>query len=100
MLGVNRPAGTLAWAVVVPPSLLGMCLLLAVILIAGGVAVIWVARRYRRPREEKLTPEEHLEHFRKLKEQGELSPEEFERIRAALDRGTSTSEDRGLRIED
>jgi hypothetical protein len=88
MLGVNRLAGTLAWAEAPPPRLIGMYLLLVAILVVGAAAIVWAARRYRRPREAKLTPEEQLERFRALKEQGELSPEEFERIRATLDRGT------------
>jgi hypothetical protein len=87
MLGVNRLAGTLPWAAAPPLKLIGMYLLLAAVLVIGGVVIVWAARRYRRPREEKLSPEEQLDRFRALKDQGELSPEEFERIRVALDRG-------------
>ncbi len=94
MLGVNRLAGTLAWAAAPPPQLIGMYVLLATILLIGVGAIVWAARRYRRPREEKLTPEEQLDQFRALQEKGELSPQEFERIRAALaDRGPPADSD-------
>jgi hypothetical protein len=50
-----------------------------------GAIVIAVADRWRkRPGSERLTPGEQLAHFRALYDRGELSREEFERIRNLL----------------
>jgi len=86
MLNVNSLTGPSVWGSTPGPSaeLIGAYLLLVVALILGGVAVTWAVRHYRRPPDVKLTPEEQLDRFRALEEQGELSPEEFERIRTLL----------------
>jgi hypothetical protein len=87
MLHVNQLTRHPVWAAGSPLQLIGAYLLLITLLIFGGVAIAWAVRRYRRPPDEKLTPEEHLDQFRALQEQGELSVEELERIRALLEQG-------------
>jgi hypothetical protein len=90
MLSVNRLAGKSVWAELLPPELIAAYILLAAVLILGAGVVIWAARRFRWPPADKLTPEEQLARFRALQEQGALSPEEFERIRALLDQSAPT----------
>ena len=87
MLSVNRLAGNPVWAEVLPPELIAAYILLTVVLVLGTGAVVWAARRYRSRPADRLTPEEQLAQFRDLKEQGALSPEEFERIQALLGQG-------------
>jgi hypothetical protein len=87
MLSVNRLAGGSVWAEVLPPELIAAYVLLGAGLILGGAVVLWVARRFRWPRADNLTREEQLARFRALKEQGALSPEEFERVRTLLESG-------------
>ena len=71
---------------VVPPELVvpGLTVVAAFLL---GVAVIVCLERWRRRREAPPTPEANLETFRTLHEQGQISREEFERIRARLAAG-------------
>jgi hypothetical protein len=80
-------AGNILWAAFLSPEVIGAYLLLIAALVAGGVVIVWAARRYKRPAAEELTPEEELTHYRTLLEEGELSPDEFERIRARLEPG-------------
>jgi hypothetical protein len=100
MLSVNRLAGNPVWAEVLPPELIGAYLLLAALLVLGGAVVVWAARRFRWPRADNLAPEEQLARFRALKEQGALSPEEFEQIRALLDQPAPQAEDERAKTED
>jgi hypothetical protein len=100
MLSVNRLAGNPVWAEFFPPELIAAYILLAAVLVLGVGGVVWAARRFRWPPADKLTPEEQLARFRILKEQGALSPEEFERIRALLDQGAPQTEDGRTKTED
>jgi hypothetical protein len=92
MLSVNRLVGGSLWADVLPPELLGAYLLLVALLVFGTAVVVWAARRYRRPVADDFTPEAQLERFRLLKEKGELSSEEFEKVRALLGQRTAAAE--------
>jgi hypothetical protein len=78
-------AGNTVWAVPFAPELIGACVYFIAPLILGTVVIVWAARRFKRPPEERLTPDEELARYHALEEEGELSPEELERIRALLD---------------
>jgi hypothetical protein len=62
---------------------LGYGLLAAGALLLGALAVA-VAKRWRRGGGERLSPSDQLAQFRSLYEQGAMSKEEFERVRALL----------------
>ncbi len=86
MLGVRGLIGNSVWAVtVLTPAFVATTLALVAALVAGMAVIVWAARRYRRPPPERFDPQNELERFRALQEQGELSDEELERIRARLD---------------
>jgi hypothetical protein len=53
-------------------------------LIIGAILIAVVERWRKRPGAEQMTPGEQLTHFRALYDRGELSREEFERIRNLL----------------
>lgn len=55
----------------------GVCLL-------GALLIAWLDRWRKRLAEEKPTPHDQLTSFRALYEQGELSQEEYDRIKARL----------------
>jgi hypothetical protein len=56
---------------------------LVVALLLGALVIAFVDR-WRKRRSDRLSPGEQLSHFRSLYEKGELSREEFERIRTLL----------------
>jgi len=58
-------------------------LLLAVILL-GARVIVWLERWRRRSDSERLSANDQLAKFRELHNKGQLSQEEFERIRAHL----------------
>jgi hypothetical protein len=63
---------------------------LLAILLAGGVAIYATYRWYRTLKQPAPTSSDDLAEFaRALQQQGELAPEEAEKIRAALDRQRS-----------
>ncbi|HYT91831.1 MAG TPA: SHOCT domain-containing protein [Gemmataceae bacterium] len=82
------------WAFTLSLELLGAIVLFVGPVVLGIVVIVWAARRYKRPPTEVLTAEEELARYRTLLEEGELSPDEFERIRARL-----SEEGRGARGE-
>jgi hypothetical protein len=53
-------------------------------LLVGAFLIWWVDRWRKRSAESTESPNDQLAHFRALYDQGELSPEEFERIRHLL----------------
>ena len=66
------------------PQILWYGSALAAALLLGAV-VIWAVDRWRRKKPDfRVNPNEQLAHFRKLYELGELSAEDFARIRALL----------------
>jgi hypothetical protein len=65
-------------------QLLWLTLFLAAVLLLGALVLIWIDRWRKRPGSERLSANEQLTNFRELYEQGQLSQEEFERIRALL----------------
>jgi hypothetical protein len=67
-------------------TLLWATLLILVVFATGAIVILWVDRWRKRASAARLTPSDELAHFRVLYEQGELSREEFERIRARLSR--------------
>ena len=79
-----RGAGNTIWAIPLTPELIGAILLFVGPVVVGIVVIAWAARRCKRPPAERLTAEEELARYRALKDAGELSPKEFERIRAQL----------------
>jgi hypothetical protein len=64
-------------------DLLTTGLILAGALLLAAV-VIALASRWRRRSEKTLTPGDQLSHFRSLYERGEISAEEFQRLRGIL----------------
>jgi hypothetical protein len=65
---------TLIWAGVV----------LAAVLLLAAVVLVWVKRWSKRPGEGTQGAGDQLAHFRTLYERGELTSEEFERLRGVL----------------
>jgi hypothetical protein len=66
------------------PRLLWMMSALVAIILCGAVVLVWLDRWRRRPGSERLSAQDQLAAFRELYEEGQLSQEEFERIRATL----------------
>jgi hypothetical protein len=66
------------------PRLLWMTLALVAIILVGALVLLWLDRWRRRPDVPIVTANDQLAHFRELYECGELSQEEFDRIRAKL----------------
>jgi hypothetical protein len=66
------------------PSILWYGLYLAGALLVGAVVVELVRRYIRTDRSERLTPSDQLAQYRSLYEQGTLSEEEFNSLRALL----------------
>jgi hypothetical protein len=78
----QRPQGS-PW---LDPRVLWATLSLVVILLLGAAVLALVDRWRKRPAPDRLSPGDQLSHFRTLYEQGQLSREEFERIRGRLSR--------------
>jgi hypothetical protein len=72
------------WAWAREARLVGAYLLLGGLIVAGFAVASRMAR-WARDRPAPRLPGEELEHYRALKDEGEISPEEFERIRARLE---------------
>ncbi len=87
MLGTCRLAGQPVWAAAPTPELIGMYLLLAAILFTGTAIIFWAARRFKHPEPDRFSAEEELARFRALRDRGEVSAEEFERVRSLLEPG-------------
>jgi hypothetical protein len=85
MLGACRLAGHATWAAVPTIELIAMYVLLAAVLLLGAAVIVWAARRYKQPGPEQFSAEEELARFRALRDRGELSAEEFERVRSLLE---------------
>jgi hypothetical protein len=80
-------AGTLGlWArrPVMDPRLLWASLGLIGVLLVGALIIWWVDRWRKRSADAEDSSGDQLAHFRELYEQGNLSAEEFERIRGLL----------------
>lgn len=65
------------------PELTILCLLLAALLVAGGVLVVRT-RRWRGT-DPAGSIDDQVQNYQALVERGELAPEEFERIKARLE---------------
>lgn len=65
---------------------------LGLVVIAGALVLFWADRLRKRPVPEGQTPQEQIAQFQELYEQGELSQEEFERIRARLQKKAGISQ--------
>ncbi|HZT82116.1 MAG TPA: SHOCT domain-containing protein [Gemmataceae bacterium] len=74
----------IAQNIVRDPRFLWTTLALAGALFLGALVILWVDRWRKQPVEDRLTPSDQLAQFRSLYERGELSAEEFERLRAHL----------------
>lgn len=61
-------------------------IILAAVIIVGIVVIVWMDRWRRRPDELTLTPAEQMARFQELYDRGELSQQEFDRIKARLDK--------------
>jgi hypothetical protein len=77
---VSPPAQVPAW----DPRLLWATLGLAGAVLVGAILITLVDRWRKRSAEPPCTASDQLEEFRSLYERGELSQEEFDRIRATL----------------
>jgi uncharacterized membrane protein len=62
-------------------------LILAAVIVVGIVLVVWMDRWRRQPIQVKESPAEQLAHFQALLDRGELSQQEFDRIKARLNKG-------------
>ncbi|CAN5583549.1 hypothetical protein BH10PLA2_BH10PLA2_31180 [soil metagenome] len=62
-------------------------IILTVLIVVGIALVVWMDRWRKRPIEVSLTPAEQLAHFQQLLDRGELSQQEFDRIKAKLNLG-------------
>ena len=81
ILDAAGPVKSTAWRA---PVLWTTLALVAALLIAALVLAVVDRWRKRSAGSERLSPGEQLTHFRRLYDRGELSREEFERIRALL----------------
>ena len=81
ILAATAPVKSSAWKA---PVLWTTLALVAALLIGALVLALVDRWRKRAARSERMTPGEQLTHFRQLYDRGELSREEFERIRALL----------------
>jgi hypothetical protein len=66
------------------PRLLWLTLALLAIILISALLLAWIDRWRRRSGSERLSANEQLANFRELYDKGQLSKEEFERIRALL----------------
>jgi hypothetical protein len=66
------------------PWLLWVTLALIAFILISAVVLVWLDRWRKRTGSERLSAQEQLASFRELYAQGQLSKEEFERIRATL----------------
>jgi hypothetical protein len=63
---------------------LGYTLLFVGAILAGALVIVWLDRWRKRQSTQGMTTGDQLTHFRELYERGELSPEEFARVRDLL----------------
>lgn len=75
-----------------PSSLFWTLFAFGLVVIGGAVVLYWADRLRKRPLQVGQTPQEQLAQFQELYEQGELSQEEFDRIRARLQKKAGISE--------
>jgi hypothetical protein len=71
--------------VVRDPRFLGATAALVAVLLFGALLLSLFERWWKRPPADRPSPADELAHFRQLYERGQLSPEEYERIRRLLD---------------
>jgi hypothetical protein len=62
----------------------GYTLLFVGAILAGALVIAWLDRWRKRPQNPGMSTNDQLAHFRTLYERGQLSPEEFARIRTLL----------------
>jgi len=62
-------------------------IILTVVVVVGIVLIVWMDRWRRRPVQMSLTPAEQMARFQELYDRGELSQQEFDRIKAKLEKG-------------
>jgi uncharacterized membrane protein len=60
--------------------------ILTAVVVVGIVLIVWMDRWRRRPDQLNLTPAEQLARFQELYDRGELSQQEFDRIKARLEK--------------
>jgi uncharacterized membrane protein len=61
-------------------------IILTAVIVVGIVVIVWADRWRKRPVELSLTPAEQMARFQELYDRGELSQQEFDRIKARLDK--------------
>lgn len=66
------------------PRLLWATFALIAVLLIGAIIISLVDRWRKRPAQDRFSPSDQLTQFRTLYEEGELSPEEFSRIKGRL----------------
>jgi hypothetical protein len=66
------------------PRLLWLTLALVAVILLGVLILVWVDRWRKRSDTERLSANQQLANFRQSYEQGQLSAEEFDRVRALL----------------
>jgi len=61
-------------------------IILTAVVVVGIAVILWMDRWRRRPDQLTLTPAEQMARFKELYDRGELSQQEFDRIKARLDK--------------
>ncbi|HLJ95022.1 MAG TPA: SHOCT domain-containing protein [Gemmataceae bacterium] len=64
--------------------LLWLTLALVAVILIGALVLVWIDRWRKRAGSERMSANDQLASFRELYEKGQLSQEEFDRIRALL----------------
>jgi len=80
--GVRLPQRVSPW----DPRLLWATLALVAIILVGAAVIVWLDRWRKRSDANPMVANEDLAYFRELYDRGELSAEEFERVRLRLGR--------------
>ena len=65
-------------------------IILTTIIVVGIVLIVWMDRWRRRPVQMSLTPAEQMARFQELYDRGEVSQQEFDRIKARLEKKLRT----------
>jgi hypothetical protein len=74
--GAGPGSRSIVWPLVILTTVIGV----------GIAVIVWVDRWRKRPERMSLTPAEQMARFQELYDRGELSQQEFDRIKARLNK--------------
>jgi uncharacterized membrane protein len=74
--GAGPGSRSVVWPLIILTTVIGV----------GIVVIVWVDRWRKRPAQISLTPAEQMARFQELYDRGELSQQEFDRIKARLNK--------------